>query len=196
MIFFHLLSRVKLFFFSEKVGISQNCILTLLSTFLLFFFLWVHTNNKKLPDIFLSCTKKWISPMKKIYFTELDTWKNLFSNMFRDPLYNVLFHVWSRLKTFFLGWNFFFHGDFFLCVCVEPSAKHLGFFWPLYVFSDRTDWERGSDTQQTAPGQDLNPGLLQWGQSLCAWDETEPHIILILIQRLLNRIGKICPSCT
>lgn len=36
-IFFHLLSRVKLFFFSEKVGISRNCILTLPSTFLLFF---------------------------------------------------------------------------------------------------------------------------------------------------------------
>ena len=28
--------------------------------------------------------------------------------------------------------------------------------------------ERGSDTQRPKPG--VEPGLLQWGRSLCAWD--------------------------
>lgn len=133
-----------------------------------FFFLWVHTNNKKLPDIFLSCTKKWISPMKKIYFTELDTWKNLFSNMFRDPLYNVLFHVWSRLKTFFLGWNFFFHGDFFVCVCVEPSAKHLGFFG-LYMSLVTGQIEREGVTHSK------RPQARTWTLGCCSEDKACVH---------------------
>ena len=35
--------------------------------------------------------------------------------------------------------------------------------------------ERGSDTQQRAPGQDSKPGPLQRGQSLCRWDGHSTH---------------------
>lgn len=184
MIFFHLLSRVKLFFFSEKVGISQNCILTLLSTFLLFFFSEFILIIKNFPTFFCLVRKNEFHPWKKFISLNSIHEKIYFLTCFVTRCIMYFFMYEADWKHFFLAETFFFMG-IFLCVCVcWAECKTFGFFWPLYVFSDRTDWERGSDTQQTAPGQDLNPGLLQWGQSLCAWDETEPHIILILIQRL------------
>ena len=48
----------------------------------------------------------------------------------------------------------------------------------VYGFDRKQDErERGSDSQQRAPGRDSNPGPLQRGQSLCTWDTlpTEPN---------------------
>ena len=50
------------------------------------------------------------------------------------------------------------------------------YFYGLYMalltgpfeIRQETDWE--SDTQQRAAGRDSNPGSLQHGQILCAWD--------------------------
>ena len=195
MIFFSVEPNDKTFFFteqseivfSEKVEISQNCILTLFSTFQLFFSAFI-LKIKNFLTFFVSY-KKWIS-LGSIHE------KNNFLTCIVTSCKMYFFMHQADWKHFFTAETFFM-GEFYFFSHVEPSEKHFYFFFlPVYVFSDGTDWERGSDTQQTAPGQDLNPGLLQWGQSLCAWDETEPRIILILNQKLLNRISRICPSCT
>ena len=75
--------------------------------------------------------------------------------------YKGSFHLWNDapIKVFFLV------------------------FWPLYGFVDSSAEdvtgnrirERGSNTQQRAPGWESNPAPLQQGQCLCTWDACSTH---------------------
>lgn len=127
-IFFHLLSRVKLFFFSEKVGISQNCILTLLSTFLLFFFSEFILIIKNFPTFFCLVRKNEFHPWKKFISLNSIHEKIYFLTCFVTRCIMYFFMYEADWKHFFLAETFFFMG-IFLCVCVcWAECKTFGFF--------------------------------------------------------------------
>ena len=57
-----------------------------------------------------------------------------------------------------------------LTACWNRDKFYSSFFDPFLLWMSWKPLFYWSDTQQRAQGQELNPGPLQWGQSLCIWN--------------------------
>ena len=72
-------------------------------------------------------------------------------------------YTWPHLKRNYYHYcHIFIIYLFLLVICfIDRTAEDM--------IGNRMK-ERGSDTRQTTPRPELNPGPLQWGRSLCTWD--------------------------
>lgn len=130
-IFFHLLSRVKLFFFfSEKVGISRNCILTLFSTFLLFFFSEFILKIKNFLTFFVSYEKINFTHEKNVFYSTRYVKKINVLTCIVTSCIMYFFMYEADWKHFFLAETFFHGGIFFFFVC-WAECKTFFFFLPF-----------------------------------------------------------------
>lgn len=133
-----------------------------------FFFLWVHTENKKLPDIFCIVRKNEFHPWKKFISLNSIHEKINFLTCIVTRCIMYFFMYEADWKHFFLAETFFHGGILFFFVC-WAKCKTFFFFFALYMSLVTGQIEKEGVTHSK------RPQARTWTLGCCSEDKACVH---------------------